>query len=503
MIAAALYSLFVASAKGAVAALAVLALRAAAGRRLPPRWSVALWSIVAVRLVLPVGPSSEWSLFGGEELAGATRLGPWIGADGPTGAVPVGTGGGAAETGAAYRLGRLAERAGAALRPSSESAGALAILWAAGVLVVASRGARGRRRLADLRSRARPVTHPGALRVFSTCRRALGLRDRVALAESPDLAGPALCPGGPGTVALVLLPPGDAERLALARLRHILLHELAHLAHGDLTVRRLAAALCAIHWFNPLVHLAARTLAADQEIAADARAVRALGRGARGDYAGTLLALLPRTPAAVHSAPAAFTTNRRHLHRRIAMIASFRPRRGATAAAALAFALISTLLLTDSAPAGPGTAPPVAPESDALELQIRAVDDIRTLGRALWAWSEDHPGESAWSDREADAPFEWSSCPAIGHDELTALLVPRYAEALPEVDPWGRPYDLCLDREGSESSYRLGVRSAGSDGRVDGRYVGGPFIPDRTTEDLVWIDGYFVRWPEKDPAPAL
>lgn len=190
------------------------------------------------------------------------------------------------------------------------------------------------------------------------------------------------------------------------------------------------------------------------------------------------------------------------------MIARFQPRRRALvfAVAVVALPLLAGALLTDAAAPGgpPDPAPAMAtvPAGDGLQLQIRALDEMRSLGRAMYAWLEDHPGPSAMASRGENDPFDWSRCPAITHAELSALLVPRYAVSLPEVDPWDRPYDLCLAPEGSASTYRIGVRSAGSDGRVDGApYLGGPFMPDRTTEDIVWLEGFFVRWPEKDAAP--
>jgi len=517
VIAAAVSALLTASAKGAVAILVVLAVRAVVGRRLPPRWGVALWLVVAVRLVLPVGPASGWSLFGGEALAGVSRLGPWIGTEGAadrTGS-DAAAAESAAEAGPAALLRRAGRRTAELLNPSPAAARPLALLWAAGALLVLVRDARDRRRLVRLRALARPVGDPRALAQLDACRRAVGLGRGVELAESAAVDGPALCPGGEGKPALVLLPVGAGAGLGTARLRHVLLHELAHLAHRDLAARRAARFLCALHWFNPLVHLAARALAADQEVAADARAMSALGRAELVGYGETLLALLSRSPAPAHAAPVGFSTTRKQLHRRIAMIASFRPRRRgpALALAAIAFVVTAAVLLTDGAAAGPagGAAPdgPSTPRAaggdapDTSDPQVQALLDMRTIGVAMFAWLGDHVAAGSPADHEDDAPFDWSRCPSISHAELTALLVPRYAEELPEADPWGRPYELCFDREASTPAYRIGIRSAGSDGRFAGdTYVGGPFDPERTAEDLVWIDGFFVRWPEETAEPG-
>ena len=67
----------------------------------------------------------------------------------------------------------------------------------------------------------------------------------------------------------------------------ILEHERVHLARQDARVNALAALFRCLCWFNPLIHLGARWLRIDQELACDAAVVaRAIPRG---DYAKALL----------------------------------------------------------------------------------------------------------------------------------------------------------------------------------------------------------------------
>jgi TonB family protein len=75
----------------------------------------------------------------------------------------------------------------------------------------------------------------------------------------------------------------DSEARAL-----VLAHEGVHLARGDAAINGLAALVRCLAWFNPLMHLAARLLRVDQEIACDA-AVVARHPDARRLYAETLL----------------------------------------------------------------------------------------------------------------------------------------------------------------------------------------------------------------------
>ena len=85
-------------------------------------------------------------------------------------------------------------------------------------------------------------------------------------AERPGV-GPAVI----GALAPKLVLPADfAVRFTLEEQALILAHERSHLATGDAQINALTTALQCLFWFNPLVHLGARRLRIDQEIACDA-----------------------------------------------------------------------------------------------------------------------------------------------------------------------------------------------------------------------------------------
>ena len=73
---------------------------------------------------------------------------------------------------------------------------------------------------------------------------------------------------------------------------HVITHELCHYAHGD-HIWSLARGLClALHWFNPLVWLAAAMSRTDCELACDEAAVQRLGEGSRISYGRTLVDMI-------------------------------------------------------------------------------------------------------------------------------------------------------------------------------------------------------------------
>jgi beta-lactamase regulating signal transducer with metallopeptidase domain/lipopolysaccharide export system protein LptA len=105
---------------------------------------------------------------------------------------------------------------------------------------------------------------------------------------------------GPAVVGLIapriLVPRDFGERYSLSEQTLVLAHEQAHLKRQDSRLNGLVAALQCLHWFNPLVHLAARLMRVDQELACD-EAVVSRFPDARRAYAEVLmkaqLAVLP------------------------------------------------------------------------------------------------------------------------------------------------------------------------------------------------------------------
>jgi beta-lactamase regulating signal transducer with metallopeptidase domain len=116
----------------------------------------------------------------------------------------------------------------------------------------------------------------------------LGAREdlgkRVCAAQSAQ-HGPAVI----GVLRPMIVTPSDFDaRFDAEERRLVLAHERAHLAHGDPWINAVMLAVQCLNWFNPFVHIAARVLRIDQELACDA-AVLAGAEGARRRYAEAML----------------------------------------------------------------------------------------------------------------------------------------------------------------------------------------------------------------------
>jgi beta-lactamase regulating signal transducer with metallopeptidase domain len=138
---------------------------------------------------------------------------------------------------------------------------------------------------------------------------ALGQWRYLRLLVSQGTRLPARLPAGHSPAQLGLwrsrlaLPRDFEQRFSPAEQALILAHEHTHHHHHDNAWQLLAALLCALHWFNPLVWWAARAWREDAELVCDAAVLQAHPQAA-GDYARALLASHgPSTWQAAMAAP--------------------------------------------------------------------------------------------------------------------------------------------------------------------------------------------------------
>lgn len=124
--------------------------------------------------------------------------------------------------------------------------------------------------------------------------------------------------------------------------------------------------------------------------------------------------------------------------------------------------------------------------------QKRTVADARNVGTAMMSWLTDQVGAAA-----AGASYDLSGVPSQSPSSLAAVLSPQYIQRVPDEDGWKAQfaYGLNLDNFTAEVMY---VASGGRDlspPALNGD--SGPFDPTLYDEDIVWADGYFLRWPQK------
>lgn len=130
--------------------------------------------------------------------------------------------------------------------------------------------------------------------------------------------------------------------------------------------------------------------------------------------------------------------------------------------------------------------------------QKRTVADIRNTGTAMFSWLTDQVGAAAAGQSQVPQTLDFADYAAISHADLATILVPTYMQEVPELDGWNSPYEYYLGVANPLAQKVMGIRSPGRDGLFsDTAYTIESFDHESFDEDIVWADGFFVRWPQK------
>ena len=312
--------------------LAVLLLRRLLRGRIGPGLQYALWLLVLVRLLLPVSFGaarvSVQNLVRDADERAASRVVTYVNQTAPD---PVPSEPAPAQSATAqpqYTQSAAAPQSQPEA-PLTETARPVTLsdilrcAWYAGMAAMAiwfiATNLAFRARLAK---RARRIEYPG-------CKLPLYITEAV---ETPCLFG-VLRP------AIYITPEAASEP---ERLAHSVEHELTHYRHGD-HIWALLRCLCLVmHWYDPLVWLAAALSRRDAELACDEATIRRLGEAERAAYGRTLIRISCERRATLLRTATTMNCGKSGLRERIALIAK-RPK---TAAYALVILILAAVAVT-------------------------------------------------------------------------------------------------------------------------------------------------------------
>ena len=293
--------------------------------RLAPRWHYCLWLLVIVRMVMPAAPQSSFSVFNliGDTtehtiMAPVEEIPQVVYAEETPVEEPLTT----AEVSEPIAATQAVEREETSAFVFPPLAELLPIIWLVGALVLAVYVFAGNFRLWSIIKLKRPVTDSGVLDLLEDCKAQMKIHTPLVVVETDKVSSPALF----GFLRpRLLLPEGMLSALNRAQLRHILLHELAHLKRGDIYLGWVVAILQTIHWFNPLVWFGFGRMRMDRELACDNLALSAMGVEEPAEYGRTIVKLLENFSKPKYTPSlAGILEERSQLKRRITMIAKFK-----------------------------------------------------------------------------------------------------------------------------------------------------------------------------------
>lgn len=131
--------------------------------------------------------------------------------------------------------------------------------------------------------------------------------------------------------------------------------------------------------------------------------------------------------------------------------------------------------------------------------QKRTMVDMRGLGTAWLSWMTDQLGAASAG---AAKTFDRSDHSPLTYTQLEAFLRPTdtffYAQEIPQFDGWDGEYQYTMRFSAGYSSVLV---CSGASGRTfeqcsKNEIDVGAFIATEYFQDIVWADGFFVRWPK-------
>lgn len=146
-----------------------------------------------------------------------------------------------------------------------------------------------------------------------------GVPKRLRVCETTAAVSPMVM----GIFRPTLILPETA--LPESRLPYVLRHELVHYRRGDIVWRWVAVLATSIHWFNPMVYVAAAQMQEACEISCDWCVVRSMEQAKRDDYMRVILELLAEAMAKKQILTTQMASEKKQLQRRFTMIRNQKP----------------------------------------------------------------------------------------------------------------------------------------------------------------------------------
>jgi prepilin-type N-terminal cleavage/methylation domain-containing protein len=129
--------------------------------------------------------------------------------------------------------------------------------------------------------------------------------------------------------------------------------------------------------------------------------------------------------------------------------------------------------------------------------QKRTVADMRNTGTAMFSWLTDQVGAAAAGGSGTVTMGQYVSI-SESYLDSTQGLVPQYMQDVPSLDGWKNSYTYYLNTDNPLAPQVMAIFSGGRNGGNPGStYSVTSFEPTDYDQDIVWADGFFVRWPQK------
>ena len=147
-------------------------------------------------------------------------------------------------------------------------------VWLIGVAWMVVRLGLGYRRVKELIDRSR-IASPRLVEMLNEHKATLKIRRSVAIRATSQIDVPAVA----GVFRPIILIPSWCESgLSARQLEMVVLHELVHIRRYDGAIQTLTHMIGILHWFNPILRIAATRIEGFRELACDAKVIELMAK---------------------------------------------------------------------------------------------------------------------------------------------------------------------------------------------------------------------------------
>ena len=325
---------------GTVTACLILLIKQLLNDKLAPKWHFYIWIILAIRLMVPGLPESDFSLLNAipttQDITTVQNEVP--NTTDPADSINSGFSG-FVEGNVIVKSPITGMEQKRAFSVPEQRVNLVLAGWLTGIVLIAGYLI-GAYWIFNRRARKLPECRDAeVLELMGECKTEAGITsDRIMLrfgGSTPMLQG-IIKPS-------ILIPEGYSRE----ELRHVLIHELCHYKHKDILINIICTAFLCVYWFNPVFWLCFYTIRRDIEFLCDERVIEITGE--RKEYSRTLLKTALKKNQFLF-ATTSMQNGEKEVSKRIKHIAYFKkPRLWISVLAILAVLVTGVICLTNAA----------------------------------------------------------------------------------------------------------------------------------------------------------
>lgn len=275
---------------GSIAGIVILVIKVLMKNKLNKKYAYLLWMILIIKLVMPFGPESSFSLFNQipikinsqVNMNNSSNINEYIIDTDYEGHSSKNTSQEAIITQSASIINNESEK--------SIFINVIPLVWISGaVLTSVSYTVIYLHFMENIRKKEN-IKYDYLESVLNGCKEKLHIKRKINIVVDDMINSPSLI----GIWKIRIIIPNNLTNLSKEELQHIFLHELCHFKSKDTWVDNMLVFLQCIHWFNPIIWYLFKQMRNDMEMACDERVLSVLNEKDHNKYGLTMLTVLEK-----------------------------------------------------------------------------------------------------------------------------------------------------------------------------------------------------------------